>query len=189
MGPYHPVGPPCNQPDSAGCRDPLSSTGRPPRCFGRPILGSPLSSRPGPTGNARTPQAGTGRSESCGRRGVCHPPGCREPLSSNGRPPRCLGRRILGSPLSSRPGPTGNARTPQTGTGRSESCGRRAGSAMRRAGLHLAVGGRWGPRGTSGGTKRSARPCSRPGPMVRRRNRRELTARSFPQQGSDPLRH
>ncbi len=41
-------------------------------------------------------------------------PGCREPLSSNGRPPRCLGRRMLGSPLSSRPGPTGNARTPQT---------------------------------------------------------------------------
>ena len=49
------------------------------------------------------------------------------------------------------------------------------------ASLHVVVGGRLGPRGTSGGTKRSARPCPRPGPMVRRRNWRELTARSLPQ--------
>ena len=68
----------------AQCRGPLSSTGRPPRCFGRPILGSPLPSRSGPTGNARTPQTGTGRSESCGRRGVCHAPGCQCMWQSGG---------------------------------------------------------------------------------------------------------
>ena len=51
---------------------------------------------------------------------------------------------------------------------------------------HMAGEGRWGPRGTSGGTNRSARPSPRPGPMVRRRNWRELTARSFPQHSSDP---
>ena len=50
----------------------------------------------------------------------------------------------------------------------------------------MAVGGPWGPCGTSDGTKRSARPSPRPGPMVRRRNWRELTARSFPQHCSDP---
>jgi hypothetical protein len=46
---------------------------------------------------------------------------------------------------------------------------------------HMPVGGPWGPCGTSAGTKRSARPSPRPGAMVRRRNWRELTARSFPQ--------
>jgi hypothetical protein len=44
----------------------------------------------------------------------------------------------------------------------------------------MAVGGPWGPCGTSDGTKRSARPSPRPGAMVRRRNWRELTARSLP---------
>ena len=44
----------------------------------------------------------------------------------------------------------------------------------------MAVGGPWGPCGTSDATKRSARPSPRPGAMVRRRNWRELTARSLP---------
>ena len=50
----------------------------------------------------------------------------------------------------------------------------------------MAVGGPWGPCGTSDGTKRSARPSPRRGAMVSRRNWREPTARSFPQHCSDP---
>jgi hypothetical protein len=44
----------------------------------------------------------------------------------------------------------------------------------------MAVVGRCGPPDISVGTKRSARPSPRPGAMVRRRNWRELTARSLP---------